>query len=273
MKSILPDLSFSEMIEVIKIQSVSGALKNLELTQRPFRSPHHTITKNGLIGGGNPPKIGEISLAHLGVLYLDEILEYKKDVIDQLREPLEEKQINISRVGRNIIFPCNFTLLASANPCPCGYYGSKKNSCKCTPSKIKNYRSKLSGPMIDRFDMVINVSEIDKDEVRENNSELSSEIRKRVNKARKIQSERYKDESIFTNSELSNSQISKHCIIEESAKDILNKSFDNLKFSMRAYYKIIKVARTIADIEESKVIKKAHLLEAMQYRSKENGEL
>lgn len=273
LQTILPDLSFDEAVEITKIQSVSGILNDSIAIQRPFREPHHTITRNGLIGGGNPPKVGEISLAHLGVLYLDEFLEFNRDILELLRIPIEERYVNISRVGRSILFPCNFILLASCNPCPCGYFGSKEKKCTCSESKRKNYISKLSGPLYDRFDMRINVSRIDYQDIKDDNTETSKSIKERANKARIIQRDRYKNENIYSNSELSNNQIEKFCILDKDANEILNRSFENLKFSTRSYYKIIKVARTIADLEQSNEILKSHVLEAMQYRSKEKDEL
>lgn len=273
LQTILPELNLEETIEITKLHSVGGILKDSIATKRPFRVPHHSITKTALLGGGRNPKPGEISLAHLGVLFLDELLEFKKDVLESLRVPLECKKIDISRVGYTATYPCNFILVASMNPCPCGYYGSNTKKCTCTESQRKNYMAKLSGPLLDRFDMQIYVPQIKYNDSKNNESESSKEIRLRVNKARDIQKERYKEEKIFSNSELTPKLIDKYCELEEDSKKILNMTCERLSLSTRAYYKILKISRTIADMDNSKKIKNTHVLEAIQYRKKEKDGL
>ncbi len=265
--TILPDLTFKEALEITKIHSVAGILNEGHLvSERPFRSPHHTITEKGLIGGGKIPKPGEVSLAHLGVLFLDELLEFNKNTLEVLRGPIEDRMINISRVGINVSYPCNFMAIASMNPCPCGYYGSKIKECLCTEKQRIAYRSRLSGPMMDRFDIHIQVPDINYKEMENEYSENSISIKERVNKARKIQSIRYEKLSIYSNSELTPSLIKKYCKLDEGAKIIFTNSLEKMKISTRAYSKILKVSRTIADLEGSRNIEVNHILEALQYR-------
>ena len=266
--TILPELTFEEALEVTKIYSVAGKLTSEGLVRkRPFRSPHHTITENALIGGGKIPKPGEISLSHLGVLFLDELLEFNKNTIEVLRGPMEDREVNISRVGINVNYPCNFMLIASMNPCPCGYYGSKIKECTCTERQIGLYNSRLSGPMRDRFDIHIKVSPIDYKKMENRDYEKSESIRKRVNNARKIQLKRYENYSIYSNAELTPSLIDKYCNLEKDERIFLNNSIEKLNLSARAYTKILKVSRTIADLDNSESIMQKHLLEAIQYRS------
>lgn len=266
--SILPDLTFKEALEITKIYSITGNLKQGGLiTKRPFRSPHHTITEKALIGGGKYPKPGEISLAHLGVLFLDELLEFKKSTIEVLRGPIEDKKVDISRAQMVVSYPCNFMIIGSMNPCPCGYYGSKVKECTCTEMQRKLYRAKLSGPMQDRFDLQISVFPIEYKNIKYNNVETSMQIKERVNLARKIQNERYKDEGIYCNSELTPKLIEKYCNLSNDSEEILKNSFNKLNLSARGYYKILKVSRTIADLDNEKQIKVEHILEAMQYRN------
>lgn len=266
--TILPDLTFKESLEITKIYSIAGILNKGELVvDRPFRSPHHTITENGLIGGGKIPKPGEISLAHLGVLFLDELLEFNKSTLEVLRGPIEDREVNISRVGINITYPCNFMLIASMNPCPCGYYGSRIKECTCSERQRNSYKSKLSGPMIDRFDIHIQVPQIEYKKLRETPKESSLEIRERVNKARNVQLKRYENSNIYSNSELTPKLIEKYCKLDSQTSNILNSSIEKLKLSTRAYSKILRVARTIADLDEKENILLEHILEAIQYRS------
>lgn len=265
--TILPELSFEEILEITKIHSIAGNLKNRTvINKRPFRSPHHTISEVALVGGGRNPKPGEVSLAHLGVLFLDELLEFNKNTLEALRMPIEDKEINISRIGSNVLYPCNFMIIASMNPCPCGYYGSKIRECTCSEKQRKNYREKLSGPLLDRFDLQVQVSSIDYNKLKNKNVEKSEIIRERVNRARKLQIERYKKYSIYSNSELTPGLIEKYCNIDNETFDILNKSLNRLKLSTRTYFKILKVSRTIADLEGCENIEIGHVLEAMQYR-------
>lgn len=266
--TIMPDLSFEEALEITKIHSIAGILKNSSLViERPFRSPHHTISGIGLIGGGRIPKPGEISLSHHGVLFLDELLEFKKNTLEVLRAPLEDKYVSITRNNITLTYPCNFMLVASMNPCPCGYLGSKEKECSCTEIQKKNYRSRLSGPMLDRFDIQVQVNSVKYLDLSKKESESSKTIKERVNISRKIQLERYKKENIYSNSELTPKLIKKYCVIDDESEKILSIAFEKLKLSARAYTKIIKVARTIADICQSKNIKKEHIIEAIQYRS------
>ncbi len=268
--SILPDLSFDEALEITKIHSVAGILPSdiPLITTRPFRSPHHTVSGVSLVGGGRIPKPGEISLAHYGVLFLDELTEFHKSTLEVLRGPLEDRQITVSRVNGTFTYPANFMFAASMNPCPCGYYGSKEKDCTCSPTAISRYMGKISGPLLDRIDICIEVSpvkyqKLDSDE----KIETSEEIKRRVDKARKIQIERYKENNILSNSELTPKLIDKYCKLDERGKHILEEAFNKLKLSARAYGRILKVARTIADLDNSEKIEVRHIAEAIQYRS------
>lgn len=271
--SIMPDLSFEEAMSITQIYSLIGKTnKNGLITKRPFRRPHHTITEKALIGGGRIPKPGEISLAHLGVLYLDEFLEFNKSVIDVLRIPMEDKKVQISRNGITSVFPCNFMTVASMNPCQCGYFGSNKRKCTCTALQRKLYISKLSGPIKDRFDIQISVFPVEYSKVKQEKMENSKTIKSRVDKARRIQLERYKKENIFSNSDLTPKLIEKYCKISKESEKIIKASFEKLNLSMRGYYKILKVARTIADLSEADNIEKMHIIEAIQFKTNNNLE-
>ncbi len=268
--SILPDLSFEEALEITKIHSISGTLKpdTPIITTRPFRSPHHTISATSLVGGGIIPKPGEISLAHYGVLFLDELPEFNQHTLEVLRGPLEDKSVTISRLNSSLTYPCDFMFVASMNPCPCGYYGSSDKECTCTPQAISKYMGKISGPLLDRIDIQIEVSLVKYEKLgNEELLETSSQIKERVNRAKQIQIERYKKENIYANSSLTPKLISKYCKLEEDSKALLEKAFNKLGLSARAYGRILKVARTIADLEGSEQIKKVHIAEAIQYRS------
>ncbi len=267
--SILPDLTFEESIEITKIHSIAGELKKDEpiITERPFRSPHHTITPISLVGGGKIPKPGEISLAHYGVLFLDELPEFNRNTLEVLRGPIEDEKITISRLNASLTYPCKFMLVASMNPCPCGYYGSQIKECICKDKEIQRYIGKISGPLLDRIDIQIEVLPAKYQKLQEESTECSSEIKKRVNEARKLQLERYKEDKIFSNSELTPKLIKKYCEIDFESKKILEIAFEKLGLSARAYNRILKVARTIADLEKSNNIKGRHIAEAIQYRS------
>ena len=268
--TILPDLTFEEALEVTKIHSISGMLDNNIgiVTQRPFRSPHHTISPISMIGGGKTPKPGEISLAHNGVLFLDEIPEFNKNTLEVLRGPLEDRSVTISRLYSKVIYPSNFMLIASMNPCPCGYYGSPEKECQCSKMAIEKYLNRISGPLLDRIDLHVEVKAVKYKKLNaENEVESSKQIKERVNKARRIQYLRYKDSNIFSNSELTPRMIEKYCILDQECNQILELAFNKLGLSARAYSRILKVARTIADLEEKTNIEKHHLLEAIQYRS------
>ena len=268
-KTIMPKPTLEECIEITKIQSIKGILdKHSLVKERPFRSPHHSITMTGLIGGGQYPLPGEISLAHLGVLFLDEILEFDSSVLDTLRIPLENKKISITRNEMNVVYPSSFILIGSTNPCPCGYYGSKEKECKCTENQRNRYLNKISGPLMDRIDLRVIVSGIDysSNEFKYMKNETSEIIKKRVENARLVQENRYKNCIFNTNGELDEKGIKEFCNFSRDAENILNRGAERLKLSIRAYSKIKKVARTIADIDEEEVIQKNHVLEALQYR-------
>ncbi len=265
--TILPDLSFDESLEVTKIYSISGKLNSgsTVITQRPFRSPHHTTTPSALIGGGRVPKPGEISLAHQGVLFLDEFLEFNKNVLQTLRQPLESKDVTITRVNSCVTFPANFMLVASTNSCPCGFYPDEIK-CQCSSQSVKQYLRKLSGPLLDRIDIHIETRAIAYDKLISKSGESSKEIRKRVQSATKIQEKRYKSESITHNSQLYPPLIEKYCNLGAEQKELLKNAFNTLSLSARSYHKIIKIARTIADLDNSNTIELFHLSEAIQYR-------
>ena len=270
MPSILPDLSFDEALEVTKIHSIAGLLPKDQplILNRPFRSPHHTISSAGLSGGGSTPKPGELSLAHNGILFLDELPEFRRDSLEVLRQPLEDGNVTISRVNATLTYPCNIMLIASMNPCKCGYFGDSRRQCTCTPTQVNRYRSRISGPLLDRIDIQVEVSNVDYDDLSSTeNSETSAEIKKRVNKTRKLQLERYKDYNIYSNSQLDAGMLKKFCPLGEEENAILRAAFDNLGLSARAHSRIVKVARTIADLEGSENIKSEHIAEAIQYRS------
>ena len=267
--TILPKLSFEEALEVTKIHSVAGNISENSplIINRPFRFPHHTISKTSLVGGGAIPKPGEISLAHYGVLFLDELPEFEKSTLEVLRGPLEDGKITIGRVNATLTYPSKFMLVASMNPCPCGYYGSDKE-CSCSNQAINKYLGKISGPLLDRIDIQVEVSSVKYKNLNSNTQEETSEqIRKRVEETRKIQLERYKECGIYSNSELTPKLIEKYCKLDEKSKIILEKAFNKLGLSARAYARILKVARTIADMDKSENIQSNHLLEAIQYRS------
>ena len=265
--SILPDLTFEESIEITKIYSVSGLLHNKKclITTRPFRSPHHTVSPAALTGGGSVPKPGEISLSHYGVLFLDELPEFKRDALEVLRQPLEDGFVTISRVNSTATYPSDFMLVAAMNPCPCGYLGDRR--CHCSAGDIAKYRKKISGPLMDRIDIYADTPDVSYGELSGASSEESSaDIKKRVSAARDIQLERYKNDGVLFNSRLSAPLIDKYCVLDSEAKELLKAAFDSLGLSARSYHKILKVSRTIADLEGSDVITSAHLSEALQYR-------
>ncbi len=266
--TILPKLTFEEAIETTKIYSSAGMLYNSFISTRPFRAPHHTISDIALVGGGQIPRPGEISLAHNGVLFLDELPEFNRNVLEVLRQPLEKGCITISRAAFKVDYPARIMLVAACNPCPCGYYGHPKKECVCTPYQIQKYISKISGPLLDRIDIQIEVPPVEIEEiVSEVPSETSEEIRKRVEKVRMIQYERYKNKKIYTNAQLTSKLIKEFCPMTEEAKKLLRISVEKLCLSARAYDRIIKVARTIADMEGKEIIDSVHISEAIQYRS------
>lgn len=268
--SIMPNMSFDEMLETTKIHSVAGLLSREEgiVYKRPFMTPHHTASNVALIGGGNTAKPGIISLAHNGVLYLDEMPEYSRSTLESLRQPLEDRVITVSRIKANVKYPASFMLVGSMNPCPCGNYGSKTATCTCTSSQIQKYKAKISGPLMDRIDIRINVGNVVySDLVNKEEGESSEKVRARVNRARLIQRERFKDDGIETNAEMSEKHLAKYCQLDESGEAVLEAAFAKFNMTARARSRIIKVARTIADLELSEKIECSHLVEAISYRN------
>ncbi len=268
--SILPPLELSEALELTKIYSICGLLSQSEplMTKRPFRAVHHTASANGIIGGGSNPKPGEITLAHRGVLFLDEMVEFPRSVLEVLRQPLEDGEIVISRTRHSIKYPAKFMLLGAMNPCPCGYLGDKEKQCTCSEFQISRYQSRLSGPLLDRIDLHVDVPRLTAEELlnTQPSNETSANIRQRVVRARKIQAERYQNDGILTNSELTSKLIKKYCIIDKSGADILKLAAVKYQLSGRRYDRILKLARTIADLDGSKDIRQTHLMQALQYR-------
>lgn len=267
-RTILPKLEKEEMIEISKIYSIAGLIdeENGIIKNRPFRSPHHSTTMQSLVGGGFKSKPGEITLSHRGVLFLDEIAEFDRRIIESLRQPIEDKYVNIVRVRHSVRYPCNMLVVAAMNPCPCGLYLSKKE-CRCQSFDISRYKNKLSGPLLDRFDIFIEMTQIPFNKLSEtSNEETSKEIRTRVERAREIQRERFKNEYISTNSEMSTSMIDKYCELDDESKNIMDYIYNKHELSNRSYTKLIKVARTIADLEGVESIEKNHILESYSYR-------
>lgn len=268
--SILPDMTFEESLETTKIYSIAGALPdNISLIKsRPFRSPHHTISAAGLSGGGRVPRPGELSLAHHGVLFLDELPEFPRMSMEVLRQPMEDGSITISRVSGTLTYPCEVMLVCAMNPCPCGYFGHPTKKCTCPKGAPAKYLSKVSGPLLDRLDIHIEVPQVDFKKLSDDSlSESSQEIRKRVNAARKLQQQRLAGTGISCNSKMTAALTRKFCILDAQSKRLLEKSFDALGLSARAYDKILRVARTIADLDGSENITAEHVTEAVQYRS------
>ncbi len=268
--TILPNLSFEEALETTKIYSVSGLLPSNSslIATRPFRSPHHTISDAGLIGGGAIPKPGEVSLAHNGVLFLDELPEFKKNVLEVMRQPLEDGSVTISRATTSITYPATLMLVTAMNPCPCGFYGDPKKECTCSPMHIQRYRSKVSGPLLDRIDIHVEVPPVKYKELSsETGGENSFSIRKRVNSARDIQKNRFSKLSIYSNAQMTPRYVRKFSKPDEKGLKLLETAIDKLGLSARAYDRILKVARTIADLEQSENVLSNHISEAIQYRS------
>ncbi len=268
--SILPDMSFEEALETTKIYSVTGLLKEHSslFATRPFRSPHHTVSDAGLIGGGAIPKPGEVSLAHNGILFLDELPEFKKNVLEVMRQPLEDGMVTISRAVTSITYPASFMLMAAMNPCPCGYYGDPKKECSCTPIQIHKYRTKVSGPLLDRIDIHVEVPPVKYKELADDSGgENSAQVKERVNRARDIQKERFKGTGIYSNSQMPPSMVRKQARPDSEGLKLLETAINKLGLSARAYDRILKVSRTIADLDESETVLSQHISEAIQYRS------
>lgn len=273
--TILPGMTFQEALETTKIHSVAGLLKDGQslLATRPFRCPHHTISDVALIGGGQIPKPGEVSLAHNGVLFLDELPEFKRNVLEVLRQPLENGDVTVSRAVASITFPSSFMLVSAMNPCPCGYFGDSRHQCTCSPGQIHRYRHKVSGPLMDRIDIHIEVPAVPYRELSNHRSgEPSEEIRKRVVAARSIQLERFtNDRKLYSNGQMKTRHIKKYCILQPDAQTLLDAAMQKLGLSARAYTRILKVSRTIADLESSHDIQSHHIAEAIQYRTLDRG--
>ena len=267
--TILPEMTLEEAIEVTKIYSIAGALDSETklIARRPFRTPHHSASAVSIVGGGAKAKPGEISLAHNGVLFLDEFPEYRKDVIESMRQPLEDKKITVSRAAASYTYPCNAMMVVALNPCKCGYYGDGTSRCRCSETDVKKYLGKISGPMLDRIDIQLEAAPVKYADLKGMKGESSEEIKKRVNAAREIQKERYKNESITTNAQLSGSLIEKYCVIGENESRMLKNAFESLGLTARAYTRILKVARTIADCDGREKINEMDIAEAIGYRS------
>lgn len=267
---IMPDLTFEEALEITKIHSIAGTLDLSKgvISSRPFRSPHHTASTVAVTGGGRDAKPGEVSLASEGVLFLDELPEYQRSTLETMRQPLEDGVITISRATGSFEYPANFMLVASMNPCPCGNYGSRDLECTCSPAVIQKYLKKISGPLLDRIDLKINVERVKFIELSDKTLEESSEeIKKRVDKARKIQQERFAGTKVHTNSKMTSKMINEYCKLDEESENLMRVAFEKYKISARGYTRILKVARTIADLDESKDIKINHITEALAYRN------
>lgn len=268
--SILPEMTFEEALEVTKIHSVAGELDLRQgiVANRPFRCPHHTASTVSLTGGGNNSKPGEISLAHNGVLFLDELPEYSRHTIETLRQPLEDGVITVARANSTVTYPASFTMIASMNPCPCGNFGSKTNECKCSPHQIHSYLAKLSGPIMDRIDIHVEVDSVSYDDLKSTRpEETSADIKARVDRAREVQLQRFKGEKNYCNAKMSVPQVKKYCKLDDMSEGILRSAFEKLNLSARAHDRILKVARTIADLEGFEDIQATHIAEAIGYRS------
>jgi magnesium chelatase family protein len=268
--TILPELSLPEAMELTKIFSVASLLSRNEavLLSRPFRSPHHTISDAGLVGGGHIPKPGEISLAHHGVLFLDELPEFKKNALEALRQPLEEGTVTITRSSMTATYPAKFMLVAAMNPCPCGYYGDRRRPCRCNTTQIRQYQSRISGPLMDRIDIHVEVPSMHYQEIAGTHSgEDSKTVRERIRSARTRQQERFAGQSNLLNARMSDRQLKTHCLLDEASRQLIEMAVDKLGLSVRAYTRILKVARTIADLENADNISAPHVAEAIQYRS------
>ena len=268
--SILPDMTWKESLEVTQIYSVMGMLSPQSplVLQRPFRSPHHTISSAGLAGGGTNPRPGEISLAHKGVLFLDELPEFKKDTLDLMRQPLEDRAVSISRVSGSVTYPAEFMLVCAMNPCKCGWYGDPSNRCTCSEASVHNYRSRISGPLLDRIDIIVEMPAVNFEELHlHKEAEPSAAIKERVNAARKRQHLRFGESSGICNASMNPTHLRYHCVIDDESAELLQQAFDVFGLTARSYDRILKVARTIADLDGAANIELEHIAEAIQYRT------
>jgi magnesium chelatase family protein len=267
--TILPALTLAESLEATRVHSVLGLMDGRSLiATRPFRAPHHTISDAGLIGGGTVPRPGEVSLAHHGVLFLDELPEFRKNVLEVLRQPLEERRITISRVAGSFSFPADIMLIAAMNPCPCGFLGDAQRTCTCTLAQVQHYRSRVSGPLLDRIDIQVEVRAVPYRELADQTpGESSAGLRTRVDRARRRQLERFRGGSLVRNAQMAARDLRRYCAVEPAGERLLEQAMDKLALSARAYTRILKVARTIADLAESDPIAAPHVAEAIQYRS------
>lgn len=266
--TIMPKMSFDEVLEVTKIHSVAGVLQSGKaVTRRPFRSPHHSSSAVSIVGGGAKAKPGEVSLAHKGVLFLDELPEYRKDVIEAMRQPVEDNYVTVARATGSYTYPCNVMLVCAMNPCRCGYYGDASKKCRCSESDVARYLNKVSGPMLDRIDIQLEAKSVNYDDLQKPKGESSEVLRERIEKARAIQAKRYKDESVSCNADLTGSMVEKYCVVGDSEKALLEQAFKTMTLSARAYTRILKVARTIADLDGRENIDSMDIAEAIGYRN------
>ena len=270
--SILPPLSLEEALEVTKIYSISDMLPSDTplMRERPFRSPHHTISHAGLVGGGNMPHPGEISLAHRGVLFLDELPEFGQRILEVLRQPIEDKRVTISRANGTLTFPANFMLIGAMNPCPCGYYGDTQKQCTCSPSAITTYQKRISGPLLDRIDMLLHVPRVEYQKLSSARlGESSADIRQRVVKARERQAKRFTGTELFSNADMTPAEVRQYCVLDAASQALMQVAMRQMQLTARGYHRVLKLARTIADLADCEAITQVHLAEALQYRAKE----
>ncbi len=270
--SILPPLSLEEALEVTKIYSISDMLPSDTplMRERPFRSPHHTISHAGLVGGGNMPHPGEISLAHRGVLFLDELPEFGQRILEVLRQPIEDKRVTISRANGTLTFPANFMLIGAMNPCPCGYYGDSQKQCTCSPGAITTYQKRISGPLLDRIDMLLHVPRVEYQKLSSARlGESSADIRQRVVKARERQAKRFTGTELFSNADMTPAEVRQYCVLDAASQALMQVAMRQMQLTARGYHRVLKLARTIADLADCEAITQVHLAEALQYRTKE----